>query len=179
MINFLDAKEAPTFPIVLGRMSEDKRCLLTGVTDKLTYFPVDTNPNNFLPSNMSCISDDIAKEISYTYCYDIEFYSYVLTFDTPPVFHEYNDKVLNLIRSQRMHSGDSEKFKPAGNKHFTAFYEYLTKYHVKGISKISTEDSREWMDNAQYQGYLLRVLAAEKTETQSKIITPNLGIVKP
>ena len=179
MINFLDPKEAPTFPIVLGRMSEDKKCLLTGVTNNLTYFPVDTNPNNFLPSNMACISDDIAKEIFYTYYYDIEFYDYVITFDTPSIFQEYNEKALQLILSQRMHSGDKEKFSPPNHCHLTSLYEYLTKYHVKGILRIATNDKKTWMDNGQYQGYLLRKLAEEKTKTESKIITPNLGIVKP
>lgn len=175
MINFLDSKEPPTFPKVLGRMSEDKRCLLTGAIEDLTYFPVDTNPQNFLPSNMSCISNEIAKGISYTIYYDTELWEYKITLDTPPEFYDYNQSVLSIIRETKLDA--NQLFHPTGHAQYTKLFEYLTKAHLKGIAKIAIGDS--WIDNSQYQGYLLRALADEKANSKPKIITPNLGIVKP
>jgi len=177
MINFLDAKDPPTFPKVLKRMSEDARCLLTGSTENLTYFPVDTNPQNFLPSNMSCISDDIAKKISYTFFYDLELWGYTLTLDSPADFVEYNQSVIHIIRQTRLK--DCEQFLPVAHNHFVGLFEYLTKAHLKGIAKIAYD--KTWLDSSQYQGYILRALATEKASAPppSKIISPNLGIVKP
>ena len=179
MINFLDPNEAPTIPSVLQRMSEDGHCLLTGEKDKLTYFPVDTNPQNFLPSNMSCITDAIAKEVSYTFCYELKLWGYTLTMDTPPVFKPYNESVVEIIST--LHMCEQDTFKTAGpaNEKFTDFYEYLTKHHLKGLAKITF--GTESLDANQYQGYLLRILAETKAQApKSKIITsPNLGIVKP
>ena len=177
LINFLDPNEAPTLPSVLKRMSEDGRCLLTGEKENLVYFPVDTNPQNFLPSNMSCIADSIAKEITYTFNYDIELWGYKLTFDSPPVFKSYNENTVNIATTMMM--DDKERFNPPSYEKFTAFYEYLTKLHVKGLSKISYDNIS--IDANQYQGHLLRLLANAKASTpKSKIITsPNLGLVKP
>lgn len=179
MINFLDANEPPTIPSVLKRMSEDAQCLLTGEKDKLTYFPVDTNPQNFLPSNMSCILDSIAKEVSYTFYYELKLWDYTLLLDSPAVFKPYNESVIEIIAT--LHMGDQNTFKTTGPAHekFTDLYEYLTKHHLKGLAKISM--GTESLDVNQYQGYLLRILAETKTQTpKSKIITsPNLGIVKP
>jgi hypothetical protein len=176
MINFLDANEAPTFESVLKRMSEDGRCLLTGEIKDLTYFPVDTNPQNFLPSNMACVTDQIAGKVSYTYFYDVPLWEYTLTLDTPEVFQTYNENVVEIIQATKLE--DKEQFQPSGPTQYIRLFEYLTRFHLKGIAKIS--HGKTYMDNTQYQGYLLRVLANQKkSQSQSKIITShNLGIVK-
>lgn len=179
MINFLDPHEAPTFEKVLRRMSEDGRCLLTGVKENLTYFPVDTNPQNFLPSNMACVSNDIAKDITYTFYYDKVLWGWRITFDTPPIFREYNENVFTILTGTKYQEKD--KYDPKPNN-MTALYEFLTKHHVKGIAKISASDDsgfEYWMDSAQYQGYLLRILAAEKAKSKSSIIKPpSLDLIK-
>jgi len=179
MLEFFTADKPPHPENVLKMLSEHGKCLVTGEADKLVFVPVDTNPQNFLPSNMCSVSDDIAKEISYTVSYKEKLWDYQLEFDSSPVFLDYNRSILHLIRSQCL--GDSEQFTPRSHDKFVPLFEYLTKKHVKGVYKIGYLSSIEEvsMDNNQFQGYLLREITKNaQQKVPPKIISPNLGIVK-
>jgi len=174
MLEFFSPEKPPSPVEMLTKLSENGKCLITGESGKVTPVPVDTNPDNFLPSNVSCVSDEIASGISYTLYYNAELWDYKLEFESSPVFMDYNLSILSLIRTQCL--GDGGQFQKPDHKHFVGLFEYLTKKHVKGIHKISLVSGVS-MDNNQFQGYLIRELGKQK-RTTSSIVTPNLGIVK-
>lgn len=177
MLEFFTVDKPPSPENVLKQLSEFGKCLVTGEEDKLVFLPVDTNPSNFLPSNMSCVSDDIAKKITYTVNYSVNLWGYDLEFDTSPVFLDYNKSIIEMVQTQFI--GDKAQFAANDHTQFIPLFEYLTKKHIKGVFKISAGGVS--MDNNQFQGFLLREITKRSqklSKPKSKIISPNLGIVK-
>jgi hypothetical protein len=183
VINFLKAHEQPKPDIVLQRMSEDGICLLTGVNENLSYMPVDGNISNILPSNMACVTNEIAHGVEFSFNYQTSLWKELtIVFDSPPEFQEYNLVITEMVDRE----GDEgikiseESFIP---EIFPRIFEYLTAKHVKGLSKIIFNKQNCSMDWMQYQRSLMRSLA--KIKKTSSIITPgsggsssHLGVVK-
>jgi len=182
MLDFFSADKPPSFENVLQKLSEFGKCLLTGDAGKLTFVPVDTNPQNFLPSNMVSISDEIAKNITYTIFYSAELGPYEIAFDSSPVFLDYNLAIVNMLNTQFKLDFNAEFGTTGDHNRFLELFEYLTRKHIKGIAQISYTkgDSKISIDSNQVQGCILREISkAATTAKQSKIITsPGIGLVK-
>ena len=163
MLEFFSADKPPNPENVLKQLSEFGKCLVTGEAGKLVFLPVDTNPSNFLPSNMSCVSDEVAKKISYTVTYSAELWGFKIDFDSSPVFMDYNKSIIEMVKSQFV--GDSAQFAALDHTQFVPLFEYLTKKHIKGVLKISAGDVS--MDNNQFQGFLLREIT-KRSQTMAK-----------
>lgn len=151
IINFMKAGEKPDPTTVLGRMGEDKTCLITGTKTDLTYLPVDLDPSNILPSNMACVTNEIAKDITYSYYYEATLGSYKILFDTPPQFEEHNMSMVNALPKENFVYDQK-----LGPQNFIAAFEALTARHLKGIFRIS--HANYILDRTQYQGHLYRML---------------------
>ena len=169
MLEFFSADKPPNPENVLKQLSEFGKCLVTGEAGKLVFLPVDTNPSNFLPSNMSCVSDEVAKKISYTVSYSAHLWGYKIEFDTSPVFLDYNSSILEMIEAHLI--GDHAQFQANDHTQFVPLYEYLTKKHVKGVFRISVGGVS--MDNNQFQGFLLR----EITKRSQKMAKPKSKLI--
>jgi len=174
MLDLIKPGEQPKTPVILQRLSEDGICLLTGVTENLTYMPVDTNVNNILPSNMACISVGVAEKVSFTCYYHVTLQNnFKIIFDTPPLFKAYNLAIIENFEELPPPSAET-------GDAIIKLFEVLTKKHVKGIHSIEELSKGVTIDNAQFQASLLRTLAKKaQNQSKSKIITnSNLGIVK-
>jgi hypothetical protein len=155
MIDFLEADEKPNARLMVQRLSEDGKCLLTGVTEDLTYLPVDTNPDNILSNNMACVMRDLAKSMLYTVYYSTGIKGFDVTFCSPPEFQEYNLKIVELAENE-VSPEASEALKLEGYD-LTKIYEFLTARHAKGIARIAAPDKNgTHMDAQQYLGFVMR-----------------------
>jgi len=145
MFNYLLPNETPRPEVILKRMSELGKCLLTGAEVDLTIIPVDLDAGNILASNMVCIQSKIAQEITYTQQYTYQGQHFQVTFDTPPHFEQYNKTLF-----------DFEIDQIAKDSRLVDVFKYLTTRHLKGIYKIS--DGFRTLDRYHFQGFVFRIL---------------------
>ena len=150
--------EKPDPTVILGRMGEEGTCLITGAKLDLTYIPVDLDPSNILPSNMACLSNTVAKGITYSYYYELAFGEYKVLFDTPPEFEAYNTAIIGALPSS-----DFSYQAPLGSQNLVSVFEGLTARHLKGIFRVSY--ASYILDRTQYQGYLYRALLKKQSSS--------------
>lgn len=167
-IDYLAPDEKPSAKLIIQRMSEAGKCLLTGETADLVEMPVDANPDNVLANNMACISKAIAREAVYTVYYSGTIKDIDVTFCSPPSFQNYNlDLCEFLDKDERPET--LEAFKLEGFD-FTRIYSYLTTLHCKGMARILAPDKNgSYMEWNQYLGYVMR----------SRMRARASGIIKP
>lgn len=161
MLNFIEPGEKPDPKVILKRMGEDGVCLLTGSKLDVGYMPVDLDPSNVLPSNMVCISNDVAKDITYSYYYEVLFGPYKVLFDTPPQFEKYNLELVKALPTTDLHYTPS-----LGSQNFVNAFEWMTARHLKGIFRVAYvnhSDVDYIFDRTQYQGHLFRALLKKQS----------------
>lgn len=169
LIDYLMPDEKPRADLIVQRLSEAGKCLLTGATDDLTILPVDSDPNNVLACNMACVKRPLARDFIYTTYYSAEVHGYDVTFNTPPEFREYNISILSQLEKP-----ETEWDFPHGNlgSEYIKVFELLTSKHCKGIARVLNEAG--YMETHQYLAYVMRM--REKTKVSS-IIKPPSGLV--
>ena len=181
--NYLLPGEKPNAELILKRMDEFGKCLLTGDTEDLTILPVDFDLANILPSNMArvskkfVVSSPIVVDYSRNYVgcdhiIGIEFRSCI-------DFYNHNMSVLDTLTVETLISQKERDFissegfpaKFTGNA-LVGLFEALTSLHVKGISKVSIQDfTLEW---SSFQSYMMGVL--ERKKSKSNIVRPMFGL---
>jgi hypothetical protein len=167
-IDYQAADEKPTPKLVLQRMSEAGKCLLTGETEDLMEMPVDFNPENFLANNMACVSRNVVRQSLYTTFYTVMVKDVEVTFCTSPLFQNYNIELCSLLDKDESPE-ILEAFKLEGYD-FTKMYSYLTDRHCKGIARIMIPDKLgSYMEWNQYWGFVVR----------SRVRAKASGIIKP
>ena len=157
----MSPKEAPQPKLILSRMSEAGKCLLTGETEDLVYSCVDMDVENVLPSNMACITQKMADESTFTNYYDLPLWGgeFVATIDTPNVYKVYNTSVFQILEMQ---TDEKTKCLDMGDLRFPHLFELLTARHVKGVFKISQPSTNMSMDRLQFMNYIMRALIKEQ-----------------
>lgn len=170
MINYLQPGEKPNPEVMLQRMSEWGKCLITGREDGLVPFPVDFNMGNVLASNMACLNKELLVTMTGTYRYALHDGAVKVEFETPPVFEPYNNAIFSALTSEEYEkkSGD-EAYVQLAN-----LFENYAKLHVKGIHSIELHG--RCLTAQSFQDYVLRSLAKAN---RSSIITPNRGLHIP
>ena len=168
LIDYLLPEEKPKAELVVQRLSEAGKCLLTGASEDLTVLPVDSDPNNILASNMACIKRALAHDFLYTTYYSGTLHGYEVTFNTPPEFREYN-----LVILRQLDQPDTKWDFPHGNlgSEYIKVFELLTANHCKGINRVLNEVG--YMEAHQYLAYIMRM---RKKAQVSALIKPS-GLV--
>jgi len=130
-LDFSNPKLSPAQ--ITGAISEAGVCLLSGETTGLTYMPVDGDPRNILPSNVACISTDVAKQIKCHLGYGRTFLDFQVNLESPLLFAEYNYDA--LVSASEAPQPPAEL--PIDERLLLTF-RLLAKAHVKGVRSIST-----------------------------------------
>jgi hypothetical protein len=167
-IDYLTADEKPNAKLMIQRLSEAGKCIISGETDDLVEMPVDMNPDNVLANNMACITKALARESLYTSFYTVTVKDFEVTFCTAPVFQNYNIELCGLL-DKDVSPEAAEALKMDGYD-FTKIYAYLTARHCKGITRVLVPDKvGSYMEWNQYLGFVMR----------SRIRMKASGIIKP
>ena len=173
MINFMSPREAPNPKLILGRMSEAGKCLLTGGSENLVYSCVDMDVDNVLPSNMACVTQQVVEDSIFTNYYDLSLWGgeFVVTIDTPNVYKVYNTSIFQILEAQL---DEKKECLDKVDLRFPHLFELLTARHVKGLFKIEQPSTNMSMDRMQFMNYVMRALVKEQA---SNIIQKPLIIV--
>jgi len=157
LFNFLGPRENYTLEHVIKNLSESARCLITGENTNLTVQPVDLNTSNLLPSNVASIKKELVSDIVFQYVVPVG--DYYICFESSPIFENYNRTCLanpTLV---------IPRFEGALTLY--AFWDYLTRLHVKGIKTLSYNEYI--LENLNVNAYFLRKLK-KREEIKSKIV---------
>lgn len=171
MINCLQPGEKPDPELMLQRLSEWGKCLITGREDGLVPFPVDFNMGNILACNMACLNKELLVTMTGTYQYRVVEGEVTIEFETPPVFEEYNREILAIPQER------TEMVREVGDKAYLQLgdiFEKLTARHLKGIRSVELHGKT--LTAQSYQDFVLRSLAKAN---RSSIITPKRGLHVP
>jgi hypothetical protein len=167
LVNYLKIGEKPNSDLMLQRLGEYDKCLITGETNDLVNIPVDLKLDNVLASNMARIKKDLQTKINGAFGYTLSVFNVVIDFETPSIFEMYNrDKLAKLTTSDfDFPSDDMFQF-------LVNCYISLTASHFKGITKIWTEknDVQYYMDAKQFQNYCMSVLFKAGKDTKIQLV---------
>ena len=183
MYNFMLPAERPDANVILQRLGEHDKCLLTGEEDNLTTVPVDFNPSNILPSNMARISKRFMEKppivLEYLFSFKSQDVVFTVTFKSIAQLYAHNKKTLeflpvdNILKKNQADFLNSENFDNTFNgSNLVQVFEFLTENHVKGIDKITVQD-RFTLDWVSFQTYVVGIL--ERSKNKSNIIS----IIRP
>jgi hypothetical protein len=181
--NYLLPGEKPNAELILKRMNEYDKCLITGDTEDLTILPVDFDLANILPSNMARVSKKFVAESPIVVDYSRNFIAYEhivgIEFRSCIDFYNHNTAILDKLTVETLISQKERDFissegfpsKFTGNA-LAGIFETLTSLHVKGISKVSIQDfTLEW---SSFQSYMMGVL--DRKKSKSNIVRPMFGL---
>jgi hypothetical protein len=130
-------------------ISEDGVCLLSGEKSNLTYYCVDGDTGNILPSNVACVSRETEATFGCRFGRVFPIWSFSVHCDAPLPILTHNESCLAILQTL----GGVPNF-PLNAMGLVDFFDSLIKSHVKGILKVTRGDYT--LDRFQYQDYLTK-----------------------
>lgn len=173
LFNYLLPSEKPKTDLILQRIGESGKCLLTNVEEDLTEFPVDGNLQNFLASNMACVSRTIQKEFEFNYTYQLSIWGLLVTFNSPTDIAKHNYEIFDQLKESDEYDS-SEDFTAGSPDGLVTAWRNFTEKHCKGLHKIEDPQYRMSMS---WEQYLYFCLKAQKSAEASALIKPKSNII--